>query len=213
MVTVLASQDTLSVSCVRLYLQCALVADDCAFETVACEFIAQALTVYEDHITLAREQLRAFELIVASLHATCNLSSANYEALATKITQYSAQLPRKNEQASMVLKCAHLFWHPCQEDGKRVRECLQRSLRITDSMKDAPSKQIPLFLDILEATPEVTLKYLVGLSALIRDHLDTMEHGLMRKEGEVRYRAIESYMEAMDTCDVPSSPSSRYEAK
>ena len=63
-------------------------------------------------------------------------------------------------------------------------------------------------------TPEVTLKYLVGLSALIRDHLDTMEHGLMRKEGEVRYRAIESYMEAMDTCDdVPSSPSSRYEAK
>uniref|UniRef100_A0AAV1UMV0 Vacuolar protein sorting-associated protein 35 n=1 Tax=Peronospora matthiolae TaxID=2874970 RepID=A0AAV1UMV0_9STRA len=223
MVTVLVSQNMPSVSCVQLYLQCALVADGCAFETVACEFITQALTVYEDHITLAREQLRAFELIVASLRATCNLSSANYEALATKVTQYSAHLPRKNEQASMVLKCAHLFWHPCQKDGKRVRECLQRSLRIADSLKDVPSKQIPLFLDILEAylsffemqTPEVTLKYLVGLSALIKDHLDTMEHGLMRKEGEVRYRAIESYMEAMmDTCDdVPSSPSSQYEAK
>ncbi|CAH0479011.1 unnamed protein product [Peronospora belbahrii] len=207
MVTALASkQDALSVSCVHLFLQCALVADDCAFEAIACEFITQAFIVYEDQITLARDQWRALELMVASLRATRNLSSTNYEILATKTTQYSARLLKKNEQALMVLKCAHLFWHPSQRDGKRVRECLQRSLRIADSMKDVVSNQVFLFLDILEAyvyffemqTPEVTRNYLVGLLALVKDHLNNMELGQSRREGEFRYRAIMRYIDALD---------------
>eukprot|EP00644_Phytophthora_capsici_P012226 jgi/Phyca11/529094/estExt2_fgenesh1_pm.C_PHYCAscaffold_380037 len=220
MVTALASkQDALSVSCVHLFLQCALVADGCAFEAVAYEFITQAFIVYEDQITLAREQWRALELMVASLRATRNLSSANYEVLATKTTQYAARLLKKNEQALMVLNCAHLFWHPSQQDGKRVRECLQRSLRIADSIKDTTSNQVPLFLEILEAylyffeaqTPEVTQNYLTGLLALVKDHLDNMEHGHMRREGEFRYRAIVRYVDTLDISDVAlsTSPSSR----
>ncbi|KAL3662715.1 hypothetical protein V7S43_012121 [Phytophthora oleae] len=220
MVTALASkQDALSVSCVHLFLQCALVADSCAFEAVAYEFITQAFIVYEDQITLAREQWRALELMVASLRATRNLSSANYEVLATKTTQYAARLLKKNEQALMVLNCAHLFWHPSQQDGKRVRECLQRSLRIADAIKDTTSNQVPLFLEILEAylyffeaqTPEVTRNYLVGLLALVKDHLDNMEHGHMRREGEFRYRAIVRYMDTLDISDVALStlPSSQ----
>ncbi|KAK1931861.1 Vacuolar protein sorting-associated protein 35B [Phytophthora citrophthora] len=220
MVTALASkQDALSVSCVHLFLQCALVADGCAFEAVAYEFITQAFIVYEDQITLAREQWRALELMVSSLRATHNLSSANYEVLATKTTQYAARLFKKNEQALMVLNCAHLFWHPSQQDGKRVRECLQRSLRIADSIKDTTSNQVPLFLEILEAylyffeaqTPEVTQNYLSGLLALVKDHLENMEHGHMRREGEFRYRAIVRYMDSLDISDVvlSTSPSSR----
>ncbi|KAG6947598.1 hypothetical protein JG688_00015519 [Phytophthora aleatoria] len=214
MVTALASkQDALSVSCVHLFLQCALVADGCAFEAVAYEFITQAFIVYEDQISIAREQWRALELMVASLRATRNLSSANYEVLATKTTQYAARLLKKNEQALMVLNCAHLFWHPSQQDGKRVRECLQRSLRIADAMKDTTSNQVPLFLEILEATPEVTHNYLVGLLALVKDHLDNMEHGQMRREGEFRYRAIVRYMDTLgisdDALSTSSSSSSR----
>ncbi|ETL45260.1 hypothetical protein, variant 1 [Phytophthora nicotianae] len=222
MVTALASkQDALSVSCVHLFLQCALVADGCAFEAVAYEFITQAFIVYEDQITLAREQWRALELMVASLRATRNLSSANYEVLATKTTQYAARLLKKNEQALMVLSCAHLFWHPSQQDGKRVRECLQRSLRIADAMKDTTSNQVPLFLEILEAylyfyevqTPEVTHNYLVGLLALVKDHLDNMEHGQLRREGEFRYRAVVRYMDTLgisdDALSTSSSSSSR----
>ncbi|KAE8876204.1 Vacuolar protein sorting-associated protein [Phytophthora fragariae] len=217
MVTALASkQDALSVSCVHLFLQCALVADGCAFEAVAYEFITQAFIVYEDQITLAREQWRALELMVASLRATRNLSTPNYEVLATKTTQYAARLLKKNEQALMVLNCAHLFWHPSQQDGKRVRECLQRSLRIADAIKDTTSNQVPLFLEILEAylyffemqTPEVTRNYLVGLLALVKDHLDNMEHGQMRREGEFRYRAIVRYMDALDISDDAVSTSS-----
>ncbi|EGZ11922.1 hypothetical protein PHYSODRAFT_547810 [Phytophthora sojae] len=217
MVTALASkQDALSVSCVHLFLQCALVADGCVFEAVAYEFITQAFIVYEDQITLAREQWRALELMVASLRATRNLSTPNYEVLATKTTQYAARLLKKNEQALMVLNCAHLFWHPSQQDGKRVRECLQRSLRIADAIKDTASNQVPLFLDILEAylyfyemqTPEVTRNYLVGLLALVKDHLDNMEHGQMRREGEFRYRAIVRYMDVLDIADDTVSTSS-----
>ncbi|KAL4156656.1 hypothetical protein PRNP1_005685 [Phytophthora ramorum] len=219
MVTALASkQDALSVSCVHLFLQCAMVADGCAFEAVAYEFITQAFIVYEDQITLAREQWRALELMVASLRSTRNLSSANYEVLATKTTQYAARLLKKNEQALMVLNCAHLFWHPSQQDGKRVRECLQRSLRIADAIKDTTSNQVPLFLEILEAylyffemqTPEVTRNYLVGLLTLVKDHLDNMEHGQMRREGEFRYRAIVRYMDTLDISDdtLSTSPSS-----
>ncbi|RMX63362.1 hypothetical protein DD238_008045 [Peronospora effusa] len=214
MVTALASkQDALSVSCVHLFLQCALVADGCAFEAIAYEFITQAFIVYEDQITLAREQWRALEAMVASLRATRNLSSTNYEILATKTTQYSARLLKKNEQALMVLNCAHLFWHPSHRDGKRVRECLQRSLRIADSMKGIALNQVPLFLDILEATPEVTRNYLVGLLTLVKDHLNNMEHGQRRREGESRYRAIMCCMDVLDVSDkalsTSFSPSSR----
>ncbi|KAF4320167.1 hypothetical protein BBO99_00005896 [Phytophthora kernoviae] len=168
MVTALASkQDAHSVPCVHLFLQCALVADGCVFEAVAYEFITQAFIVYEDQITLAREQWRALELMVATLRATRNLSSANYEVLATKTTQYAARLLKKNEQALMVLNCAHLFW-----------------------------------------TPEVTRNYLVGLLALVKDHLDNMEHGQMRREGEFRYRAIVRYMDNLDVNDDGVSTSS-----
>ncbi|GMF10078.1 unnamed protein product [Phytophthora lilii] len=176
MVTALASkQDALSVSCVHLFLQCALVADGCAFEAVAYEFITQAFIVYEDQITLAREQWRALELMVSSLRATRNLSSANYEVLATKTTQYAARLLKKNEQALMVLNCAHLFWY--------------------------------LYFYEMQ-TPEVTQNYLVGLLALVKDHLDNMEHGQMRREGEFRYRAIVRYMDALNISDDAVSTSS-----
>lgn len=111
MVTALASKlEQMSVTCVNLFLQCALVSDDCKFEAIAYEFITQAFIVYEDQITHSREQWKALELMVTSLRATRNLSSANYEVLATKTTQHAAKLLKKHEQAAMVLNCAHLFW-------------------------------------------------------------------------------------------------------
>jgi hypothetical protein len=62
-------------------------------------------------------------------------------------------------------------------------------------------------------TPEVTSNYLVGLLALVKDHLDNMEHGQMRREGEFRYRAIVRYMDTFDISDdallASSSPPSR----
>jgi vacuolar protein sorting-associated protein 35 len=111
MVTALASKlEQMSVTCVSLFLQCALVADSGDLEAIAYEFITQAFIVYEDQITNSREQWKALELMVASLRATTHMSAANYEVLAAKTTQYAARLLKKNEQASMVVNCAHLFW-------------------------------------------------------------------------------------------------------
>lgn len=111
MVTALASKlEQMSVTCVSLFLQCALVADDGKLEAIAYEFITQAFIVYEDQITNSREQWKALELMVASLRATTHMSAANYEVLAAKTTQYAARLLKKNEQTSMVVHCAHLFW-------------------------------------------------------------------------------------------------------
>ena len=69
---------------------------------------------------------------------------------------------------------------------------------------------IEQYLSFFEVhTPEVTRNYIVDLSALIKDHLDNMEHGLMiRREGELRYRAMVRYMEAIDTCNDTLSSSS-----
>ncbi|GLD96807.1 hypothetical protein PINS_up005490 [Pythium insidiosum] len=215
MVTALASkvEESMSLTCVNLFLQSALVADSCVLEAIAYEFITQAFIVYEDQLTHSRDQWQALELMITSVRATANLSPSNYEVLATKTTQYAAKLLKKTDQTSMVLSCAHLFWHPSHQDGKRVLECLQRSLRIADACGSGGSStnggsssivQVPLFLDILESyiyffeakTPAVTAQYLQGLLALVREHLENMEHGATRAECEVRYRDIRRYIDS-----------------
>lgn len=54
-------------------------------------------------------------------------------------------------------------------------------------------------------TPEVTLQYLQGLVALIKEHLENMEHGAARNEGEIRYRDILRYIESKS---IPAAASS-----
>ncbi|GLE06736.1 hypothetical protein PINS_up016221 [Pythium insidiosum] len=111
MVTALASkvEESMSLTCVNLFLQSALVADSCVLEAIAYEFITQAFIVYEDQLTHSRDQWQALELMITSVRATANLSPSNYEVLATKTTQYAAKLLKKTDQTSMVLSCAHLF--------------------------------------------------------------------------------------------------------
>lgn len=209
MATALASKlEQMTVAAVHLFLQCALVADGCSFESIAYEFITQAFIVYEDQISHSREQWQAIELMVASLRATSHLTPSNYETLATKTTQYAAKLLKKQDQGLMVLRCAHLFWNPIIRDGKRVLECLQRSLRIADACGHSTTATVALFLEILEAylyffqhdVAEVTLQYLHGLVALVKEHLENMEHGSSRHEGEMRYRLI---VRAMESSSLP----------
>lgn len=53
------------------------------------------------------------------------------------------------------------------------------------------------YLYFFEAkTPAVTQNYLNGLLALVKDHLENMEHGQTRSECEVRYRDILRYMDS-----------------
>jgi len=51
----------------RLFLQCAQAADVCNLETIAYEFVTQALLIYEENISDSKAQLAAISLIVSTL--------------------------------------------------------------------------------------------------------------------------------------------------
>lgn len=77
----------------------------------------------------------------------------NYDALSTKTAVHSAKLLKKHDQCRAVYMCSHLFWKPGGEgegykEGKRVLECLQKSLRIADACMDS-SMNVKLFVEIL----------------------------------------------------------------
>lgn len=134
----------------RLYLQCAMVADVCMMEKIAYEFLAQAFLLYEEEITDSKSQLALQQLIVGTLGKMANLSEENYDTLSTKTCQYSAKLLKKPDQCRAAHTCSHLFWTPGTEshmNDDRVLECLQRSLKLADQCMRA--QQTPLFVEIL----------------------------------------------------------------
>lgn len=120
--------------------------DQCGFEEITYEFVAQAFLVYEDQISDSKQQIAAISLIgmtcsgttrvmcvfdllcvctVATLaHLSC-FGEDNWDTLVTKATQHSFKLLRKPDKCRAVLNCAHLFWAgtddaPVHRDAQRV---------------------------------------------------------------------------------------------
>ncbi|RHY82361.1 hypothetical protein DYB26_005213, partial [Aphanomyces astaci] len=161
MATALASkvegtvESTLSVN---LFVQCALAADQCRLDAIAYEFFTQAFVVYEDQLSQSSQQVAALELLLGALSQVRDIRQANYDTLATKLTQYVAKLVKKKEQSGMVATCAHLFWRKA----------------------------------------EVTKQYVVGLIALVKEHLETMEPGQARADVETHYRNTLKYIEGVE---------------
>jgi len=91
--------------------------------------------------------------------------------------------------------CSHLFWRINAtneyKNGKRVLECLQKSLKIADTCMDA-SMNVHLFVEILNQylyyfennCEAVTIGYLSGLIALINTNIANME-GATNPESEI----------------------------
>ncbi|KAF0696272.1 Aste57867_12970 [Aphanomyces stellatus] len=191
---------------VNVFLQCALTADRCQLEGIAYEFFTQAFVVYEDQLSQSVQQAAALELMLGALCHMRHMSQANYETLATKLTQYAAKMLKKKDQSGLVAGCAHLFWRKSEGvgHGVRVLECLQRALKIADTV--GASSPVGLFVDILDEylyyflgrTPEVTKQYVVGLIALIKEHLENMEPGAERSEVEAHYRNTLKYIETVE---------------
>eukprot|EP01097_Dermamoeba_algensis_P001039 TRINITY_DN1396_c0_g1_i2.p1 TRINITY_DN1396_c0_g1~~TRINITY_DN1396_c0_g1_i2.p1 ORF type:complete len:741 (-),score=198.77 TRINITY_DN1396_c0_g1_i2:515-2737(-) len=127
----------------RLFLQCALTASNCGFETNAYDFVAEAFQIYEEQISESRAQLRAMQLVIGALRNMQCFSTENYETLITKTALHSSRLLMKPDQCRAVCMCSHLFWAAHRDgnvyykDGKRVLECLQKSLKIADACMDS----------------------------------------------------------------------------
>lgn len=207
----------LSEESLRLYLQAAQAASYCEFETISYEFLTRAFTIYEEEISESKAQFNAITLIIGTLQTLTCFSDENCDTLVTKVAQYSAKLLKKPDQGRAVASVSHLFWvsTPNREykDGKRVLECLQRSLKIAGLSMDATTN-VNLFVEILNEylyyfdnkNTEVPAKHISSLIQLINTNLanvdpaastlntfyqNTLEYIKSKKESTPEYAEIE----------------------
>jgi len=170
----------------RLFLQCAIAADKCGqpFETIAYEFFTQAFLIYEEQISDSQAQFNALVNIIGTLDRLSVFGEENYDTLITKSALHSSKLLKKPDQCRAIYYCSHLFWSTAKKNknGKRVLECLQKSLKIADTCMDS-SMNVHLFVEILNqylyyfenGCEVVTVQYLSGLIELINTNIANMD--------------------------------------
>ncbi|GAA6009377.1 retromer subunit VPS35 [Rhodotorula paludigena] len=180
--------------CLRLYLLALAAADETGHEELAYEFAVQAFTIYEESISESRAQLQAITAIVGALQLARVFGDDNYDTLITKAALHGAKLLKKGQQATAVALASHLWWQmdlpgrepgddekPPYRDGKRVLECLQKSLRIATSSIDELTS-VQLYCDALDqylyyferGVESISAKHINSLVELISSNLDTL---------------------------------------
>jgi vacuolar protein sorting-associated protein 35 len=176
----------------RLFLQAAQAADHCRFSAIAYEFVKEALLLYECEVTDSRQQVIALHSFIGTLLNMHYLTVEDYEALITKIAQYSNKLLKKADQSKLVALSSLLFFPPqkpvasntidvvgpaaqvallAYSDPDRVLECMQRALKV------ARNANPNLFVEMLDRylyyfendNPVIQVQYIVGLISLINE--------------------------------------------
>lgn len=190
----------------NLYISTALVADQAQFADLANELFNQCFVVYEESIlaapatasstviSLAHDAFAAglgpYTAIVAianGIYATRNLNHDHYRHLVSRVSLYGLRLLKKTEQCRAVYACAHLWciesvYKEGEADTRRVLECLQKALRVADSVID-PLLSLRLFIEILQRClmfhtfshleKVVSADYIRSLVDLIRTNIST----------------------------------------
>ncbi|SCU99658.1 LAME_0G04654g1_1 [Lachancea meyersii CBS 8951] len=184
----------------KLNVQTASLADQAQLGDIAYDFFSQAFTIFEESLSDSRTQFQAIVNMAQTLQKTRSLyMDSHYETLITRCTLHGSKLLKKQDQCRAVYTCSHLWWateiSPLGEEegvtesffreGKRVLECLQRSLRVADSVMDNV-QSCELMVEILdrccyyyihgdEASTHVGIKYINGLIELIKTNLDGLK--------------------------------------
>ncbi|AET39953.1 retromer subunit VPS35 Ecym_5180 [Eremothecium cymbalariae DBVPG len=196
--------NTVGVSCsdmiFKLNLQTAAIADHLGLSEISYDFFTQAFTVFEESLNDSRTQFQAIVNMAQVLQKTRSLYVENhYDVLVTRCTLYGSKLLRKQDQCRAVYLCSHLWWateipligeeegitKTFYREGKRVLECLQRSLRVADSIMDNV-QSCQLMVEILnrccyyfihgdESATHVGTKYINGLIELIETNLKSLK--------------------------------------
>ena len=96
--------------CLRLFVACGQIADQCGFEEFAYEFFAQAFTIYEDSISDSRAQFQAVCILASALQTTRGFGKENYDTLITKAALHGSKLLKKPDQCRAVYLASHLWW-------------------------------------------------------------------------------------------------------
>lgn len=179
----------------KLYLDVAICADqlydgdidEASGSQISLGLLSQALILYEEKVSDGSSQYRCISSLSSALLTIKSISNEDYESMVTKTAQFSAKILKKHEQCQLIGLCAHLFYPTSTSDTKhsyqnaqRSLECLQRSLKLADACTSLNPGHISLFVDLLEhyifffesGNPLVTHKYISGLIALVRQHLN-----------------------------------------
>lgn len=184
----------------KLNLQCATLADQLQLGEISYDFFSQAFTIFEESLSDSKTQLQALIYIAQSLQKTRSLyKETYYDSLIVRCTLHGSKLLKKQDQCRAVYLCSHLWWATeisnigeeegitdnFFRDGKRVLECLQRSLRVADSIMDN-EQSCELMIEILnrclyyfihgdEAETHISMKYINGLIELIKTNLKSLK--------------------------------------
>lgn len=198
----------------RLYLQCAQVADVCGEEAAAYEFFTQAFTVYEEAISQQPERRAAIMLSSATLAHTGGFSTDQYETLAQTAMQYSGTLLKKPDQARAICASSFAYWSNIglrpYRNAQRVLESLQRALKVADAAKIS-NQHVPLFIEILETylwhfdqgNELVTHSYIQSLLQLIDQHVAETPLGTQKPAHLIHYEHIRRHISAKKEGGVP----------
>ncbi|KAI8607080.1 vacuolar protein sorting-associated protein 35 [Chytriomyces sp. MP71] len=143
----------------RLFISAASCADQSGHEVAAYEFHVEALTLYEEALLDSKAQAAAIPLLIGALAGSRVLQGSNYGTLVAKCVACCSRLLKKSDQSRALMMAAHLFWGADRveatgtgqgwRDGKRILECLQRGLKVADSVLD-PAVHFQLFVVMLE---------------------------------------------------------------
>merc|ERR1719326_2105333 len=124
----------------QLWLAAAVVADQVDsekpgdFEGICYEFLTQGLICFEEEISESSKQYQGIFQLVGTLTNISCLDEENFDTISQKIVQHSARLLKKPMQCRAIAACSQLFWCSARSDGKKVLECLQKCLKITDNL-------------------------------------------------------------------------------
>lgn len=189
--------------CFSMNLAAAEMANSVGLPDASYDFFIESLVIYEQSILDSRQQYQSLLGLINKLVEAHNLirdNMDNFNQLITKTTLYSSKLLRKTDQCRAVYMSSHLWWINIEsdqyndslttemsqlslkKDGKRVLECLQKSLRIADSILDN-NVSLELFIEILNQSlyffihgnDSISVRYLNGLIELISKNFKTVK--------------------------------------
>ncbi|AAS52578.1 AEL107Wp [Eremothecium gossypii ATCC 10895] len=219
----------------KMNLQSAAIADHLGLSEISYDFFTQVFTIFEESLSDSRSQFQAIITMAQTLQKTRSLYVENYyDSLITRCTLYGSRLLKKQDQCRAVYLCSHLWWateipligeeegitDTFYREGKRVLECLQRSLRVADSIMDNV-QSCQLMVEILnrccyyfvhgdESATHVGPKYINGLIELIETNLKSLkiEESVEFAESKLPKPSYANFVVGVDGSyiQVPTSP-------
>ncbi|KTB00071.1 Vacuolar protein sorting-associated protein 35 [Nakaseomyces glabratus] len=219
----------------KMNLECAALADQLSLSEISYDFFSQAFTIYEESINDSKDQFQAILLMTQTLQKTRSLHKEDYyDSLIVRCTLHGSKLLKKQDQCRSVYLCSHMWWATelsaigeeegvttnFFREGKRVLECLQRALRVSDSIMDNV-QSCELMIEILnrclyyfihgnEKDTHITVKYINGLIELIKTNIKALQteaesymsddpsHEISHLESAVSQLKMQDYVMGLD---------------